>query len=158
VSDSEATIKGINELWKALEAAGFTPCNDGWLGASKKALSMLTVTNDLLNEERDRNFRLQSALGHRPPSGTGKFNFSPEWCINAAAKEKIGELEAEIAALKEESKRQYWALREGDNIVRHIRTLIFPGWTNQSDHDVNQCLRAYEAKHGITANYCTPKP
>ena len=153
MSDSEATTKGINELWKALEAAGFTPCNDGWLGASKKALSMLAVTNDQLRQERYRNFRLQSALDYRQLSGSGKFNFSPEWCINAAAKEEIGELKAEIAALKEESKRQYWALREGDNIVRHIRTALFPGWTNQSDHDVNQCLRAYESKHAIDANY-----
>ncbi len=54
---------------------------------------------------------------------------------------------------REVARRQYWALREGDNIVRHIRTTIFPGWTNASDHDVNECLRAYEKEHGITANY-----
>lgn len=71
----------------------------------------------------------------------------------AQANERAEKAERERDVLAEETRRQYWALREGDNIVRHIRTLIFPGWTNLSDRDVNECLRAYEAKHGIDANY-----
>ena len=67
------------------------------------------------------------------------------------------QLRAEVERLEEVARRQYWAMREGDNIVRHIRTLIFPGWTNLSDHDVNECLRAYEAEHGIAANYTVPE-
>ena len=67
--------------------------------------------------------------------------------------DELADLRRDRERLAGVARRQYWALREGDNIVRHIRSTIFPGWTNLSDHDVNACLREYESEHGIDANY-----